>query len=765
MKTCPDNKYKYSVNNTCLIACPDNYYEDNVNKECVNSCPSQTYIDGTSCVEECPNSKKIFAQECKDECPSNTYLYNLKNCVNSCPSQTYIDGTSCVEECPSSKKIFAQECKDECPSNTYLYNLKNCVNSCPIEAPYIDGTSCVEQCPSSKKILDKKCEDECPSNYYLYNEVKCVSECPQDAHLIDGNKCVSECPIKSLNDKICVEECPLEFSSETDNKCECIYGSYKISDDGEITCENVADSNAYKVNIGMECMKYLISSGQISNENEIKIKKIITPREGEIVNQLDYIITKEDGTELNLDSCTDITLTSPINTINSGIDLEKVKATKKEGYDIFNPEDDFFNDVCLKYKDENGADVPIKVRRQEYYQEFPLCESECKYSNYDINTNSVDCVCKHKRYTSTLSTFSVIETDSDFKNGDVSNSNFKTMGCGKEVFNNIESNSAFWLILFGFVAQVGCITIFSVFKTKIIGNLLLDAFKIATIANPLEKIKQENDLIDEDQKKNTGQIDIQSHDEYNVNQVKKYNENIEKEEKEKIEEVSEEDKMTHEGLNNMCYENALLYDDRSFFSYFWNIFIYNQMLLFMVFKDNWNFVITKISMFINIITFALLFNVMFFGNKLIKAIYENKGGLTMNKAFGWIVLSTVLTVILNCIAKFFGLTKRDVDNAKKYKDNFDVEKFSSIIFKRTIIYFIICIIITLFIWYFGLSFCAIYKECQTKLVFYIFMTWLLIMLYPILFCLLVALCRYISLRKQIKGLFTFSKGLQWIIFI
>ena len=562
-----------------------------------------------------------------------------------------------------------------------------------------------------------------------------------------------------------MEECPLEFSSETDNKCECIYGSYKISDDGEITCENVADSNAYKVNIGMECMKYLISSGQISNENEIKIKKIITPREGEIVNQLDYIITKEDGTELNLDSCTDITLTSPINTMNSGIDLEKVKATKKEGYDIFNPEDDFFNDVCLKYKDENGADVPIKVRRQEYYQEFPLCESECKYSNYDINTNSVDCVCKHKRYTSTLSTFSVIETDSDFKNGDVSNSNFKTMGCGKEVFNNIESNSAFWLILFGFVAQVGCITIFSVFKTKIIGNLLLDAFKIATISNPLEKIKQESDLIDEDQKKNTGQIDIQSHDENNVNQVKKYNENIEKEEKEKIEEVSEEDKMTHEGLNNMCYENALLYDDRSFFSYFWNIFIYNQMLLFMVFKDNWNFVITKISMFINIITFALLFNVMFFGNKLIKAIYENKGGLTMNKAFGWIVLSTVLTVILNCIAKFFGLTKRDVDNAKKYKDNFDVEKFSSIIFKRTIIYFIICIIITLFIWYFGLSFCAIYKECQTKLVFYIFMTWLLIMLYPILFCLLVALCRYIGLRKQIKGLFTFSKGLQWIIFI
>ena len=215
----------------------------------------------------------------------------------------------------------------------------------------------------------------------------------------------------------------------------------------------------------------------------------------------------------------------------------------------------------------------------------------------------------------------------------------------------------------------------------------------------------------------------------------------------------------------MSYENALLYDDRSFFAYFWNIFIYNQMLLFMIFKDNWNFVITKISMFVNIITFALLFNLMFFGNKLIEEIYKNKGGLTMNKAFGWIVLAVVLTVILNCIAKYFGLTKRDVVNGKKQKENFNDEEFSSIVFKRTLIYFIVILIITLFIWYFGISFCGIYRDCQKKLVFYIFMTWLLIMLYPIPLCLVVALCRYIGIKKQIKGFYTFSKGMQWIIMV
>ena len=212
------------------------------------------------------------------------------------------------------------------------------------------------------------------------------------------------------------------------------------------------------------------------------------------------------------------------------------------------------------------------------------------------------------------------------------------------------------------------------------------------------------------------------------------------------------------------FENTLEYDKRGFLLYYINILMYNQMLLFVIFKDNWNFVITKISMFVNIITFGLLFNVMLFGNKLIKAIYENKGSLSMKNSIGWIFFTVVLTLILNAIDKFFGLTKRDVDNAKK-DPNFNKEEFSELIFKRTIIYFIVCLVITLFIWYFGMSFCAIYSKCQKNLVFYIFMTWLIIMIYPLFLCAFVALFRFIGLKYKIKGFFTISKGIHWIIML
>ena len=334
------------------------------------------------------------------------------------------------------------------------------------------------------------------------------------------------------------------------------------------------------------------------------------------------------------------------------------------------------------------------------------------------------------------------------------------MKCGKETFKNVEKNSAFWIILFGLLVQIGVFTIFIIFKNKIISILLLDAFGLI-LSSPPKEDDEKKQMTEENKNEKNEKNDKNKKNEKNENNVKIYGEN-DKDLNEEI--VLENDKNSHDGLNNMNFENAIIYDKRGFFSYFCNILMYNQMLLFLIFKDNWNFVVTKISMFVNIITFALLFNIMLFGNKLIKSIYQNKGGLSVKNAIGWIFLATFLTVLINCPIKIFVLTKMDIDNAKK-NSNFNKEKFSDYVFKKTIIYFIICLIVTFFIWYFGMSFCAIYNKCQKNLVFYIFLTWLFIMVYPFFLCALIALFRNIGLKRQIKGFYTISKGLQWIIML
>ena len=213
-----------------------------------------------------------------------------------------------------------------------------------------------------------------------------------------------------------------------------------------------------------------MNANSITDENNLIIEKKVVIRKNEILNQLEYKIYKKNGdvnVELDSSICEgmEVTLITPIDLSYKGLDIDKIKATKKENYDIFNPKDDFFNNICSKYTDENGADVPIKIRRQEYYQEFPLCENTCTYNQSKILENdiTVECICKYKSYSSDSRTFSVIETESDFKKKDISNSNFKTMKCGSETFKNVGKNSAFWLILFGLLVQICVFTIFIIY--------------------------------------------------------------------------------------------------------------------------------------------------------------------------------------------------------------------------------------------------------------------------------------------------------------
>jgi hypothetical protein len=44
-----------------------------------------------------------------------------------------------------------------------------------------------------------------------------------------------------------------------------------------------------------------------------------------------------------------------------------IEISEEQGYDITNPEDDFFNDICLSFSSENKTDVTLEYRRKYYY--------------------------------------------------------------------------------------------------------------------------------------------------------------------------------------------------------------------------------------------------------------------------------------------------------------------------------------------------------------------------------------------------------------
>ena len=71
------------------------------------------------------------------------------------------------------------------------------------------------------------------------------------------------------------------------------------------------------------------------------------------------------------------------------------------GYDVFNKNDPFYNEICTVYSSEDSTDVLLIDRRLSYYNENLLfCENGCEYSNYNVDRKTASCKCEVKKNTS-----------------------------------------------------------------------------------------------------------------------------------------------------------------------------------------------------------------------------------------------------------------------------------------------------------------------------------------------------------------------------
>ena len=55
------------------------------------------------------------------------------------------------------------------------------------------------------------------------------------------------------------------------------------------------------------------------------------------------------------------------------LNIDSAKSLANQGVDVFNANDDFFNDICQSYDNNNGTDIVIKDRRADIYQNASFC--------------------------------------------------------------------------------------------------------------------------------------------------------------------------------------------------------------------------------------------------------------------------------------------------------------------------------------------------------------------------------------------------------
>jgi len=197
------------------------------------------------------------------------------------------------------------------------------------------------------------------------------------------------------------------------------------------------------------------------------------------MNKFKYIIFNSEGIKIDITKlfCEKNTFFSLIfiNYNKTTIDLDKILYWKKEkNIDLLNIKDEFFWDVCIEYKDEDGLEMPMNIRKQKFYQNYEFCNNTVEnnvYSGfeYDSKSDTLIVKCSYRIFTEKELSKHLFQLDEDLKEM-VQYSNFKVLSCYKLIFkfygkyfiSNLGNIICFILTL----GYITLIILFAIYTTK-----------------------------------------------------------------------------------------------------------------------------------------------------------------------------------------------------------------------------------------------------------------------------------------------------------
>ena len=860
--SCLNDKYFYWGN--CLSNCTNGYYIDSSSKKickCISNNKCKECLNDNLESDMCISCNTGHYQKIDEIQSDNSLIKCYKN-----PEGYYLDNDiykPCYPSCKNCSElgdINDHKCI-ECISDFGFKDIKFCYKNCLFYYYY-----------DSSKIYQCTEKDECPKekNKLIKEKMKCIEQCINDDtfQLEFNNTCYKSCPegttISKDNNHLCLLECPENKPYESQNS-ECIEecnaidffnGICKINNDSPTVIDNMAKTikqqlnqtlDEFMMNISNSEQKDLLikakdtiyqittTNNQNNNdyedvskinlgecENILRAKYDIDPSKSLIIFKIDYYVPglsipvigyevyhPDTKVKLELDDCKDAL-----------IDLDIPVSINEDLLFKYDPDNEYYVDQCYPYTSDNGTDIILNDRKQEYIDNnMSLCENKCSYNGYDEKTKKVSCVCEPKSKDFLISDIiddeTLLANNLTFYN---SSSSIMTMKCIYTVFSKdgLTKNYANYILAFVLILFIVLIILFykvGYYTLEKMMTTLLDikekAQKDMTVnktekkkIKKKKKKKKENlaisNPIPKKQKKLTFKSGIkkESHKERKesskssrsdlkntnllIKSEKDENDNIEiykkyenkNNDKNKIN-VTKKIKVPNMNycdveINSFTYEEALEYDKRSYFQYYMSLLRTKHPLIFsFVSMEDYNSVIIKVSIFLLSFTIYFAINALFFTESTIHQIYEDQGVYNFSYQIKKIVLAFIIAYILSSIIKYFFVSTRDIlkikyeTNVEKASDK--VEELKKCIVIKYTSFFIVDIVFVIFFWYYLSSFCAVYKNSQICLIINTTICFSLSFLYPLIINLFPGIFRIKSLKNKNKKLFfSISKIIQFL---
>ena len=433
-------------------------------------------------------------------------------------------------------------------------------------------------------------------------------------------------------------------------------------------------------------------------------------------NKVDYMIFSTSlGAFLPLSDCeegyVEVPVTNPFDTQNLITQFQsKIGAVVSNGYNVFDSGSPFYNDVCSPFTNENGNDVLLEDRINDYFNEqFNICEDGCSFKEYNITTNLYTCLCPIKN--------SINQDISEYKNVSEDlpkdffkkhkNSNIEVFKCASQVFSNEgqKNNWGSYILLTCLASFIGCVVFYFIkgrLKYDTIFNSFSDNISIANPPKPTDP-------------KNTG-----TKSDYDSPAIKKPTFNY---------------AINDEQLNNAGFDTAKDKDKRGYLKLYWSLIKLKQLFIFTFYTStDYNLRIVKIALFILFLSFYFAFTALFFNDSIMREIYHYKGNTNAAIHIPNIILSSLCCLIMNFIVRFISLSERDIANINCEKNAEERKKLSDKTKKllkiKLIILFAISIVLIGLCWYYVSAFCAVFKNSQGHYFINVFVAFLVCNIWP-----------------------------------
>ena len=799
-KYCPDghNLTVKNISNSCFTFCPEKFPYREYNSEfCYDECPKINYVllvDDNLCSYACPLERYTSIDVIKNKtycfinCPDSNSVYNFyykneyyKTCVSTCandPNFPYLikKHLKCEKNCTedSPYEIYNQkQCYSNCTlTEEHKYTIeyaKKCVKKCDIDDIYIyhlvEKKLCADNCTKEYPLLEpinKECYNKCPSNYsYLL---------PKD------NTCIKECPPHYIsNNSICiiVTEYVQDENIDNEDKLDAIAKNLAyLSDElSVITLESgktvevvssgrkVEYDNLSSIDLS-ECEAILRETYSIPPDEDLLILKIDTVTTTSVKNEVNYEVYAKNGTKLNLDPCSKVTvsISSPI-TNPEALKLDLAKDLEKEGVDIYNTDGEFYNNYCFSYS-SGGNDMTLNDRYSNIYPDVDVCESGCVYNGINMTTNKISCNCNPTNFTENSGENEEKIDGKKFFLNLKNYFNYKLFSCFDYILHfkkkYILNNFGFWFSLIIISLEFVCFFLCVFFLISYVRKKVVDNFD-ESLKSRLKslKIRKANKIFVKKKKKialvKTNHFDISSARMINQKNILKSNKIIE----------SEED-FSNEAFSEMPFETAIKKDTRNVLKIIVTlIFAKLEFFKILFFKEEYEFYPLLISVYLMSLHLDFSLNALLYSDDVVSQKYNNGGSLNFVTILG---LGFFANFIGNIICKSLekltlynfpleGLVK-EVKDKKKFKL---LEKMIKIIKKRLAMFFALQFVLTMLCSYYLYVFCNVYGASQVSL-FVNYVTGIAQSLFiSVGIAVGIAIARYFGLKLKIKYLYYFSR--------